>query len=139
MRRSCRHSTPCGLHSPVCSGHVLSRDGVPPWLLLSSSTELLCAIQRARIGARTNLAEMPAAIVITAAAINTAFQPPVAASTEATGTSNAAVPFAVYSVPAFAAAYLLPNVSAQIAGKIEKISPQNRKISAANVMNAYGF
>ena len=55
--------------------------------------------------------------------INTVFQPPCSDSTDAIGTSNAAVPFAVYSVPALPAAYFAPNVSAQVAGKFEKMSP----------------
>src|SRR5690349_10981527 len=93
----------------------LSGEASISWLRRAS---LLDSIQRARIGARMNLAEMPAAIVITAAVTNTAFHPPVADNTDASGTSSEAVPLAVYSVPAFAAAYLPPNVSAQIAGKI---------------------
>ncbi|MNI84632.1 hypothetical protein D3C73_1415570 [compost metagenome] len=43
----------------------------------------------------------------------------------------------MYRVPELPAANLLPKMSAQIAGKIEKISPQNRKIKAAKNMNAY--
>src|SRR5437868_1099576 len=93
-------------------------------------------MNRLRIGASTSLADTPAAIVTTAATVNTASQPPCADSTDASGTRIAAVPFAVYKVPAFAAANLLPNVSAHNAGKIEKISPQNRNVSAAKNMNA---
>jgi len=60
-------------------------------------------------------------------------------SIDASGTSMEAVPFAVYSVPALAAAYLLPNESAQVAGNIENISPQQRKVRAANNMKRYGL
>ena len=42
-----------------------------------------------------NFADTAAAIDITAAEINTVLQPPFADSTDATGTSIAAVPFAV--------------------------------------------
>src|SRR5690349_14078505 len=97
------------------------------------------SIQRLRIGARTNFAHRPAAIDVIAVAMNTAFHEPIDASTEASGTSIDAVPFAVYSVPALAAAYLLPKVSAQVAGKIEKISPQQRNVIAANSMKRYGL
>lgn len=65
------------------------------------------------------MAETAATIEMPAAQMNTAFQPPTADSSDATGTSIDAVPFAVYSVPALAAAYLLPKVSAQVAGKID--------------------
>jgi hypothetical protein len=95
---------------------------------LASVTVL--SIQRFLIGARTNLAHKPAAIVITAAVMNTAFHEPIAESTEASGTTIEAVPLAVYSVPALAAAYLLPNVSAQVAGKIEKGRLQKTEFKA---------
>lgn len=65
---------------------------------------LLLPTHRARIGARMNLADTPAAIVIAAEVTNTALQPPVADNTDASGTSREAVPLAVYRVPAFAAA-----------------------------------
>ena len=41
----------------------------------------------------------------------------------AIGTSSAPVPLAVYSMPAFAAAYLAPKVSPWVAGNRLKISP----------------
>jgi hypothetical protein len=53
------------------------------------------SIQRRRIGARTNLAQMPAAIDVIAVAMNTVFHEPSDASTEASGTIIEAVPFAV--------------------------------------------
>src|SRR5258708_29134672 len=108
-----------------------------PQIFFDSATVL--SIQRFLIGARTNLAHRPAAIEMVAVAMNTASHEPMADSTEASGTSIEAVPFAVYSVPALAAAYLLPKVSAQVAGKIEKISPQHRNVTAAKNMNRYGL
>jgi len=75
-------------------------------------------------------------MLMMAAARNMRFQPAPADSADASGTSgtsSGAVPLAVYGVPEFPAAYLLPKVSAQVARKIDNISPQNRKISAAKV------
>jgi hypothetical protein len=70
-----------------------------------------------RIGRSTNHASNAAAMFIPAATMNTACQLPVAVvRTLDSGTSSDAVPFAVYSVPAFAAANLLPNVSAFVDG-----------------------
>lgn len=53
------------------------------------------SIQRFLIGARMNFADTAAAIEITAAQMNTVLHPPFADSTEASGTSIDAVPFAV--------------------------------------------
>src|SRR6476661_5763643 len=103
-------------------------------LILSAKLALALSIKCLRIGSNTNFAAMAAAIVIDAETMNALSQLPPADSTEARGTSREAVPFAVYSVPALPAANLTPKVSAQIAGKIEKISPQNRKVKAAKVM-----
>ena len=85
-----------------------------------------------------NLALNAAVMVTIAPATNTVLQSPVADRTEANGTRREAVPFAVYKVPALPAAFFTPKVSAQIAGKIEKISPQNKKINAAKVIKAIG-
>lgn len=66
--------------------------------LLAEESEALLpddSIQRARIGAMMNFADTPAAIVITAETMNTRFHPPAADNTDASGTSSAAVPFAV--------------------------------------------
>src|SRR5258708_10374261 len=77
-----------------------------PQIFFDSATVL--SIQRFLIGARTNLAHRPAAIESVAVAMNTAFHEPMAGSTEASATSIEALPLAVYSVPAFAEAYLPP-------------------------------
>ncbi len=70
-----------------------------------------------RIGRNTNQARIAAMAFITLATMKTACQLPVAvASTLDSGTSSDAVPFAVYSSPAFDAAYLEPKVSAQVDG-----------------------
>lgn len=61
-------------------------------------------IQRRRIGCNTTFAQTPAIIATQAAKSNTMFHPPCTASSVATGTSKAAVPFAVYNVPALPAA-----------------------------------
>ena len=74
-----------------------------------------------------------------AATRNTDAQLPVAVfSTFANGTRKADVPFAVYSRLAFAVAYFGPNVSVQVEGNSEKISPQVKKISPAQSTNAQG-
>src|SRR6478609_10533810 len=73
----------------------------------------LSSMSRRRIGLNTNQASNAAAMFIAAATMNTACQLPVAVvNTLDRGTSSDAVPLAVYSSPAFAAANLLPNVSA---------------------------
>ncbi len=65
--------------------------------------------QRLRMGMITNFASRPAAIPITAPVQSTATQLPVDAfSTLASGTSNDAVPLAVYMNPLFAPANLEP-------------------------------
>src|SRR5438045_5830110 len=70
-----------------------------------------------RIGRRTNHAIAAAAAFMMLATMNTACQLPVAAaSTLESGTSSDAVPLAVYSRPALAAANFEPNVSAQVEG-----------------------
>ena len=70
-----------------------------------------------RIGFNTNHASSAAAAFMTLATMNTACQLPViAVSMLDSGTSSDAVPFAVYSMPALAAAYFEPNVSAQVDG-----------------------
>src|SRR5437660_3657753 len=70
-----------------------------------------------RIGRRTNHAISAATAFMAAATMNTECQPPdCATSTLDSGTSNDAVPFAVYNAPAFAAAYCEPNVSVHVDG-----------------------
>jgi hypothetical protein len=75
-------------HSPELA---LNRDALAD----EEDADVPDSINRARIGASTNLADTPAAIVTTAETMNTRFQPPVADNTDASGTSSAAVPFAV--------------------------------------------
>src|SRR3569832_1262894 len=97
------------------------------------------ALKRRRIGASTSLAETPEMMLMMAAARITRFQPPPTDSTDASGTSSEAVPKTMYSVPELPAAYLLPKVSAQVAGGGGGGAPRSGKISAAKVMKAYGL
>src|SRR5438552_14055586 len=85
----------------------------------SAETALLAsAIWWRRIGFSTNHASSAAAAFITLATMKTACQLAViAVNTLDSGTRSDAVPFAVYSMPALAAAYFAPNVSAQVDGK----------------------
>src|SRR5450830_1017150 len=116
------------------SSDIVSRTGAVRWLATTLMPSLAFApsMKRLRQGLSTVIAAIAEAIVMTEAAMNTRSQLPLADNTDASGTSSEAVPLAVYKVPALPAAYLTPNVSAQIAGKIEKISPQNRNTKAAN-------
>ena len=82
-----------------------------------SGNEAVDSINLRRTGRNTNQASSAAAIFIIAATKNTLCHPPeLAASTLDSGTRSDAVPLAVYSRPAFAAAYLLPKVSALVDG-----------------------
>jgi hypothetical protein len=81
---------------------VVSQSGVPPddgCSLASAMTTLVGApefsIQRFLMGARMNFADTAAAIDTTAAEMNTVLHPPFTDSTDASGTSIDAVPFAV--------------------------------------------
>src|SRR5271169_1670225 len=88
---------------------------------------------RARIGLSTNSASATTTRFMMAVTTNTMCQLPVASFTMlATGTKKADVPLAVYSRLRFTVANLVPNVSVQVDGNRLKISPQVRKISAAN-------
>lgn len=79
-----------------------------------SADSAMCAD---RIGFRTYHAISAAIALSTLPTMNTACQLPVAAvSTLDNGTRREAVPFAVYSKPALAAAYFEPKVSAQVEG-----------------------
>ncbi len=83
---------------------------------LHQSPELVICLRR--IGLNTNHAISAATAFMMLATMNTACQLPVAAaSTLDSGTSSEAVPLAVYSRPALAAAYFEPKVSAQVDGK----------------------
>src|SRR5690348_362776 len=93
-----------------------------------------------RIGRNTNSASTTTSIFIAAATRKTDAQPPAAVfSTFASGTRNADVPLAVYSSIALAVAYLVPNRSVQVEGNRLKISPQVKKISAAQITNVHGL
>src|SRR5450759_3325286 len=88
----------------------------------------------------TNLASRAAAMLMNAATQSTATQLPVyAVSTLASGTSSEAVPLAVYKKPLLAAANFEPKVSPLTAGKMENISPQQRKIIGAKIMKPIGL
>src|SRR5689334_8664394 len=93
-----------------------------------------------RIGSSTNSASTTTSMFIAAAARNTDSHDPVAVfSTLASGTRNADVPFAVYRNIALAVAYLVPNRSVHVDGNRLKISPQVKKISAAQITNVHGL
>src|ERR1700730_17918732 len=98
-----------------------------------------CFIARARIGLSTNSAKATTAKFISAVTTNTMCQLPVADLIKlATGTRKAEVPLAVYSRLKFTVANFGPNVSVQVDGNRLKISPQVRKIRAANSTKAQG-
>src|SRR5574340_472005 len=95
---------------------------------------------RWRTGRRMNIAANATAKFISADTRNTVCQPPVwVFSTLASGTSQAEVPFAVYSSIAFVVANAVPNRSVQVEGNRLKISPQVKKISAAQITKAQGL
>src|SRR3569833_2047487 len=92
------------------------------------------------MGRSTNQASKAATAFMMLATMNTACQLPVAAvSALDSGTSSAAVPLAVYSKPALAAAYLEPKVSAQVDGNRLKISPQAKNTVPVRITNITGF
>src|ERR1700688_404327 len=100
---------------------------------------LLSVISRLRIGLSTNKANATTTKFITAVTANTMCQLPVAVLIMlATGTRKAEVPFAVYSRLRFTVANFAPKLSVQVEGNRLKISPQVRKISAANSTKAHG-
>src|ERR1700757_4619051 len=94
---------------------------------------------RARIGLSTNITKPTTTKFMMAVTTNTMCQLPVASLMRlASGTRKADAPFAVYSRLRLTVANLVPNVSVQVDGNRLKISPQVRKISAANTTKAHG-
>src|SRR3569833_294184 len=92
------------------------------------------------MGRSTNQASKAATAFMMLATMTTACQLPVAAvSALDSGTSSAAVPLAVYSKPALAAAYLEPKVSAQVDGNRLKISPQAKNTVPVRITNITGL
>src|ERR1700729_2108706 len=76
-----------------------------------------------RMGFSTKTAMSAAMMLKVIATPNTALQPLACEINGVTGTMSAPAPFAVYSIPAFEAAYFAPNVSPEVAGNKLKISP----------------
>src|ERR1017187_4663374 len=75
-------------------------------------------IKARRIGLITNRASSAAVALSATAITNTACQPYLAATMLASGTSNEAVPFAVYNMPLLVVANFTPNVSPMVAGNM---------------------
>src|SRR6516164_7771797 len=95
---------------------------------------------RCRSGLSTNSAKATTARFMTVATTNTICQLPVALLIMlATVGKNAEVPLAVYNRLKFTVANLVPKVSVHVDGNRLKISPQVRKIAAANVTKAKGM
>src|ERR1700736_3639818 len=106
---------PCAneLLGACCSTPLPGAEWPVDWLSSSARTAAKCLT---RSGLNTNNAS-PAATTLKVIAISkTTCQPLDAAIPAAIGTSRAPVPLAVYSMPAFAAAYLPPKVSPWVAG-----------------------
>src|ERR1700692_1386984 len=91
------------------------------------------------MGFSTNNASRAAITLNDIAIANTADQPWAFEMPAATGTKRAPAPLAVYSIPAFAAAYLEPKVSPWVAGNRLKISPYTPKYSAVTSTKATGL
>src|ERR1700678_4640676 len=91
------------------------------------------------MGFSTNSARIAAIKLNVIARANTVDQPWAFERPAAMGTSSAPAPLAVYSMPAFAAAYLEPNVSPCVAGNRLKISPYTPKYNAVTNTNTTGL
>src|SRR5712671_3381063 len=83
-----------------------------------------------RIGLMTNNASSAAVTFRPTAITKTACQPYFAATMLASGTSNEAVPFAVYNIPLLVVANFAPKVSPLVAGNRLYISPNTPKYAA---------
>src|SRR6266403_2350533 len=83
-----------------------------------------------RIGLMTNNASSAAVAFRPTATTKTACQPYLAATMLASGTSNEAVPFAVYNIPLLVVANFAPKVSPLVAGNRLYISPNTPKYAA---------
>src|SRR5947209_8090296 len=93
-----------------------------------------------RKGRNTNKAKPTTTRFMTVVTTNTMCQSPVASLIRlATVGKKAEAPLAVYSRLRFTVANFGPKVSVQVEGNRLKISPQVKKIAAANVTNAQGI
>src|SRR6266436_6831261 len=96
-------------------GAIFRRQRVASVALASTVADRL--VYLLRMGFRIKMANSAARMLRTAAAMNTVCQFPLAAMTLVSGTSSAAVPFAVYMSPVLVVAYVAPKVSVTVEGK----------------------